>query len=457
MYTVSTFYVLPAVIVLMTLSCSSCSSDDLKRGVNESCAKTDECEAGLQCLDFVCRGSNTEQESRLDIAARDQTAAPTDDTSADIPGEEDLRTSEDLPASDDGATWGEDAAAEVCMPVCFAETGAPLECGWDGCGGVCGECPFGEPYSCENNTCICTPNCNGKECGADLCGGSCGECASGLQCASDSCCHEPCPEPVFADTVLKISHLNVGETGLPGVSLDVDDDVNTCAPETLCAEGLDNSMGTLWDALFDHEELQAALEQYLVDRTLLVLAEMVEVSFDGSEFPMNIYSGELVDEACDHMHSNCEYEVAEGSFDTAMCLPLNTFDNARISGSDFTAGGQGYPLTLALPIEPGVALVVNAQDVRIQGGLAVEDGRVTRMDAVIGGVIPKLSILDAVEALPDDPGGSFNKDVLRNKLKLFLVVDVDLNHDGELNYEDDGVSFGVSFSAIQGTITGVSD
>ncbi len=112
-----------------------------------------------------------------------------------------------------------------CSPQCRSELGN-LNCGDDGCGGSCGDCPNGSfcchgtccpnggtccteeccpsterccsghcgtseacggfdnpPNQCDlgNSTC-CTPNCVGRVCGDDGCGGACGACPAGKVC-----------------------------------------------------------------------------------------------------------------------------------------------------------------------------------------------------------------------------------------------------------------------------------
>ncbi len=60
------------------------------------------------------------------------------------------------------------------------------QCGDDGCGGSCGECPGGEicvDYYCQD----CDPECAGRDCGDDGCGGSCGECSEGMSCQDGTC------------------------------------------------------------------------------------------------------------------------------------------------------------------------------------------------------------------------------------------------------------------------------
>jgi hypothetical protein len=67
------------------------------------------------------------------------------------------------------------------------------ECGPDGCGGSCGQCPSGSYCSARGRQCVsycgacpagsvchdgkcCAPNCVGKVCGDDGCGRTCGSC-----------------------------------------------------------------------------------------------------------------------------------------------------------------------------------------------------------------------------------------------------------------------------------------
>jgi hypothetical protein len=69
-----------------------------------------------------------------------------------------------------------------CTPECVGK-----QCGANGCGGTCGECPPG--FTCDNwGSCLCQPQCEGKECGNDGCGGSCGSCTSGDVCNANGFC-----------------------------------------------------------------------------------------------------------------------------------------------------------------------------------------------------------------------------------------------------------------------------
>jgi len=67
---------------------------------------------------------------------------------------------------------------ECCAPDCES-----AQCGPDGCGGVCGDCPPEE--ECEEGQCVavaCMPDCTNRVCSEDGCGGWCGECPEGEEC-----------------------------------------------------------------------------------------------------------------------------------------------------------------------------------------------------------------------------------------------------------------------------------
>ena len=96
-----------------------------------------------------------------------------------------------------------------CTPDCDGR-----ECWDNGCGGSCGTCPETSPVCvCDEDDCSetacpncppeceapngecdsalcelpCTSYCDGKECGGDGCGGICGECPEGYECKAGTC------------------------------------------------------------------------------------------------------------------------------------------------------------------------------------------------------------------------------------------------------------------------------
>ena len=96
-------------------------------------------------------------------------------------------------------------AGMLLVSACSGDDGGTCEtlcdwkqCGSDGCGGTCGECPEGESCSvagvCEGKA-ECIPNCDGRQCGGDDCGGSCGDCAGvgdGNFCTDTKCQNFQC-------------------------------------------------------------------------------------------------------------------------------------------------------------------------------------------------------------------------------------------------------------------------
>src|SRR5262245_38404629 len=72
-----------------------------------------------------------------------------------------------------------------CVPTTCSARNA--ECGTisDGCGHEldCGYCVF-QSDECQNNACVCQPNCYMRDCGDDGCGGSCGSCDTNEACSS---------------------------------------------------------------------------------------------------------------------------------------------------------------------------------------------------------------------------------------------------------------------------------
>ncbi len=131
------------------------------------------------------------------VAPADLVAAETADAStaeiADIP------TTADLALEVVEIVDLEVVEKDVCLPDCDGR-----DCGDDGCGGSCGEClswcfpgcesgePFPAPELCdlESGVCgsVCCPNCCNKECGDDGCGGVCGECPVNGYCTGGGGC-----------------------------------------------------------------------------------------------------------------------------------------------------------------------------------------------------------------------------------------------------------------------------
>jgi hypothetical protein len=89
--------------------------------------------------------------------------------------------------------------ADVCV-VCSCDG---KECGDDGCGGDCGQCPAN--HVCQATfACLCVPDCTDKDCGDDGCGGDCGQCAPATKCTFNQCqpgCASDAGCPALAECV----------------------------------------------------------------------------------------------------------------------------------------------------------------------------------------------------------------------------------------------------------------
>ena len=138
--------------------------------------------------------------------------------------------------------------AGICIIPCEVNCDG-RECGDDGCGGSCGLCPDAAPL-CADGICAfdCTPDCQGKSCGNDGCEGSCGECEEGKDCVASNCTSPglmfwPCTEDDDCISGICVDYLDgkvctqpCGDECPPGWSCillqtDGDEKVAICAPE----------------------------------------------------------------------------------------------------------------------------------------------------------------------------------------------------------------------------------
>jgi hypothetical protein len=182
-------------------------------------------------------------------------------------------------------TCEEDGACQGCTGCCDGETcvsdcgdcqicdegacvGCPDCCDDDGvcqdgesnaaCGrsGVCDECTGQE--ECQDQQCVCIPDCDGKECGPDGCGDACGPgCAACETCLGDGTCSAPCGgsgccagetcEEGDRDTACGRNGQTCQVCSGPGVTCGGggQDGVCGCTPLTTCSGG--RNCGTISD------------------------------------------------------------------------------------------------------------------------------------------------------------------------------------------------------------------
>lgn len=338
---------------------------------------------------------------------------------------------------------------DPCADACEGQ-----ECGDDnGC--FCGVCTFGQ---CVGGACACVPNCGEIECGPDGCGGSCGECPGSQVCAWDGKCHNDCdPAQIpFSEDVQKIVSLVFGDGGYQGEALDVDNNPGTCAPSGNCEGGLDNSLAGLFGQIEMFIDVNAQMMTAVEDGSLCMLAEMLGPKYDGTPFTINMFMGGpiLPKGQCNFQTQTCNYEVFAEGIDGESCKPVMWFDNATVVEGYLHAGGPEYKFSMMLAFFPGAPLIVTLDMAQIAGDVVLSpNGAIMTLDnGVIGGALAKEKLMAAVDNMPDDIGLPISKDMIKNLLNLFITNDMDANGDGD--YES--ASTGMKFNSIEGNISGIA-
>lgn len=339
-----------------------------------------------------------------------------------------------------------DKSACVCSPACDG-----MECGDDGCGGICGSCDYG---TCQGGLCECTPNCGDKDCGSNGCGGTCGVCPAGNVCSWVGECLADCtPNSVsFSDTVQKLVTMQMGANGMDGEALDVDGNPATCTPFGKCENGNDNSLSNLFSSIEDFIDINAALTGALNNGSVVMVAELVGLVTNGLPFSLNMYIAEpaVPKGICNFQTNKCNYLVDSSAIDWESCAPLVTFDNATVVDGILTAGGNGYEFTLLLPFFSGQPMLLLLHNARIKATIINVNGVMNLSSGVIGGAIDKQVLIDAVDDLPEG-GLPVSKDMIKNLLNMLINNDVDTDGDGK----KDKASMGIKFTTIPGAIIGV--
>ena len=152
----------------VVLLCKVTDGGDMKWTLSQVCPEA--------CLEGMCVNAPPEDVGTVD-GGGDVTPSEliSKDGSVDTPNPD----AADLPT-------GDVVVDEVCVPDCEDK-----ECGLDGCGGFCGQCPAGQTCLGGAGIC-CKPNCFGKLCGDDGCQGLCGECPEDQYCNTYFQCAPKC-------------------------------------------------------------------------------------------------------------------------------------------------------------------------------------------------------------------------------------------------------------------------
>ena len=337
------------------------------------------------------------------------------------------------------------SAANVCecVPAC-----GEAVCGENGCGGSCGECMYGD---CDAGVCPeCVPDCEGLVCGTDGCGGSCDNCEEGFACL-EGACEEKGVCTVTAGEAQKVVYMEIGKGGHEGEAIDVDGDPDTCAPDGDCEDGLNNQLSGLLGQLEQFVDADAEIADALLEGSIVLLVEFVDVMVDGTEFTMNMYIGEVVDMECDFQGAKCDYYVKPDSLDDFTCEPVIAFENTTITDGKLMAGGPGNIFKVTIPVSEDLILDVTANMAQILADVTGEGDAMKLENGLIGGAVRKDKLMEAVDLIPEDAELPVSKDMIKNLLDMFIAPDVDTDDDGEM----DGASIGVKFNTIAGSIVGL--
>lgn len=376
--------------------------------------------------------------------------------------------------------------------ICEGSCPAYAECGYDGCGNLCGTCDTDyvcEAYSCvyappgcvdicgnaqcgfkgecdcghcfgndvcSDFECICEPACWGKECGDDGCGGACGICTPSMACGSDGFCAPKgdCDGKTYSSAVCKINALDIGQGGLPGEALDVDMDPDTCAPESACQDGLNNQLYDFFASLSSFIDVHAEMAKGLNSGQTTLLLELVNANTQGNAFILNLYSGTAVlpQSSCDFQSAACAYYVLPLSLDTITCQPLSQFTNAKISGTQLTAGGANQVIQLRFPMFESANIILPLRRAQVKGSATLNPVNIS--SGLLAGALRKAEIFAAVEAIPPEVVDELpvSIDMIKNMLDTFIVPDIDTDGDDE----PDGASLAFKFNAIPGSISGLA-
>ncbi len=325
--------------------------------------------------------------------------------------------------------------------------------------------------TCDNKKCVGTPkDCNdGNPCTQDSCDQSTGKCVNtvvadgtpcddGLACSTgDHCEAGKCIAdttnclctPDFSNVVTKVTSMHIQTTGYPGDGLDIDEDPNTCAPKGKCSDGIDNALGSLGAMGND------SIAKEMKKGSVMVLFDHKGFNTQGKPYTLGIYAGKLdpKNSGCDFEKDVCDYLVDPNSYDHDTCEPLVKFDNATIHGNKLTAGGKKYTFPFHIPLNDQATLDFALYYARIEATVTIQNGRITHIQGIIGGAVPKQKMLDAVDQLPDDvqlPGG-LTKENLKQLINAMIHPDIDGDGDGV----PESASIGIQFEGIAGNITGV--
>jgi len=312
---------------------------------------------------------------------------------------------------------------------------------------------------CIDGTCLCEPECGGMECGSDGCGGLCGTCSYGKSCGLDGLCFGgTCDQLKESQFVFKVTGLAFGKGGHPGEAMDLDDDPDTCAPADDCEQGLNNQFWALINQLTAFVDTNSELNEIIENGELVLLLDAGNWNWDGVPFELNVYFGALDPDGgeCDWQTENCGYLVNAESFKPGSCKGFISFSDAVVADGKLTAGKEGnVTFAVSLPFSGDELTVpLDGYLARLEADVIADEDEVWLENGLFGWALdlPKL-LMELEKAMCDnDLDLPISCDMMKPLLQPYYgKVDIDTDGDGEA----DATSVGMKFQTIPGTITGV--
>jgi hypothetical protein len=342
---------------------------------------------------------------------------------------------------------------------------AGVGCVHDQITGACNDgnaCTTGD--TCGGGSCVGSPvDCNdGNPCTQDSChpalgcqrtqiAGPCDDgksCTVNDQCVNGQCIGTQqglCCTPDWSAPVNRVSKLSMGVDGNPGNALNVDGNAATCAPSGSCSQGLDNSLSPLADMA--NPELVKAFAK----GDLNLLFEHRGFNANGTPYNLGFWQGKPADAACNPATQSCAYKVDLAMID-ANCQPKYGFTNAKVVGTKLTAGGVGYNWPLDIPISAGASIKVTVANTMIDATVTISGGKPASIKGILAGAVPKVSMIEGVNAIPDDQL-PVSKETIIGLLDFLVQNDIDTDGDKVL----DAASIGILFETVGGSIVGVKE
>ena len=319
--------------------------------------------------------------------------------------------------------------------------------------------------TCQASECAGRPrDCDdGDPCTADSCSPSAGcgytpltgpTCDDGLACSvGDSCVAGVCQgdtsdcvcQPVLGDDGAKLVTLAIGDGGYVGEALDLDGDPTTCAPASSCDSGINNSLGIV--AAFANGPLADAVAAG--DLSLVALFE--PRGADPDAITLSFFSARLAPSTpgCATQTQTCDWLVSRDLLDPTTCAPMVSMPGT-VAGNHLTAVGTAA-LPFQIRLSQTAVIEVTIAQLQVAGTVTRAGGRVTGIQGILAGAVPKQQLIDGIDALPDSSlPSNLDKATVLSLVNALVANDIDTNGDGVL----DAASIGIKFTGIDAHIVG---